>query len=122
NGYGEVLLNEMAPGNPLRAYVEEIVKAGERATRLTQQLLVFSRKQPVAPEVLDLNAVIADAAGLLRRLISEDVVLLTRLAPDAGRVRADPGQVHQVLMNLAVNARDAMPRGGRLTIETANVD
>jgi signal transduction histidine kinase len=122
NGYSEVLLVEMAPDNPLRPYVQEIVKAGERATRLTQQLLVFSRKHPATPEVLDPNAVIADAAGLLRRLIGEDVVLHTRLAPDAGSVRADPGQVHQVLMNLAVNARDAMPRGGRLTIETANVD
>jgi two-component system, cell cycle sensor histidine kinase and response regulator CckA len=122
NGYSEVLLAEMAPDDRLRSYVDEIVKAGERATRLTQQLLVFSRKNRVAPEVLDLNALIADTAGLLRRVIGEDVVLLTRLDPAIGCVHADPGQLHQVLMNLAVNARDAMPEGGRLTIETANVD
>jgi signal transduction histidine kinase len=122
NGYSEVLLAELPPDGPLRPYVEEIVKAGERATRLTQQLLVFSRNQPVAPEVLDLNAVIADAVELLRRVIGEHVVLLTRLDPALGRVRADPGQLHQVLMNLAVNARDAMPEGGRLTIETTSVD
>jgi len=121
NGYSEVLLAELPPDAPLRPYVEEIVKASERAARLTQQLLVFSRKQPVTPEVLDLNAVIADAAGLLRRVIGEDIVLLTRLEPKLGRVYADPGQLHQVLVNLAVNARDAMPEGGRLTIETANI-
>jgi two-component system cell cycle sensor histidine kinase/response regulator CckA len=122
NGYSEVLLADMPPDDRLRPYVEEIVKAGERATRLTQQLLVFSRKHRVEPEVLDLNAVIADTAGMLRRLIGEDIVLLTRLDPTIGRVRADSGQLQQVLMNLAVNARDAMPDGGRLTIETANVD
>jgi two-component system, cell cycle sensor histidine kinase and response regulator CckA len=122
NGYGEVLLAEMPPDHSLRPYVEEIVKAGERATRLTQQLLVFSRKHRVAPEVLDLNAVIGETVGLLRRLIGEDIVLITRLDPAAGRVHADPGQLQQVLMNLAVNARDAMPAGGRLTIETTNVD
>ncbi|HLH21160.1 MAG TPA: response regulator [Chloroflexota bacterium] len=122
NGYSEVLLAEMAPDAPLRLYVQEIVKAGERATQLTQQLLVFSRKNRVAPEVLNLNAVVAETAGFLRRLIGEDVVLRTRLDPAIGRVRVDPGQLQQVLMNLAVNARDAMPEGGRLTIETANVD
>jgi signal transduction histidine kinase len=122
NGYSEVLLGELPPGASLRPYVEEIVKAGERATRLTQQLLVFSRKQRAEPEVLDLNAVIADTAGLLRRVIGEDVVLLTRLDSGIGRVRADVGQLQQVLMNLAVNARDAMPGGGRLTIETASVN
>jgi signal transduction histidine kinase len=122
NGYSEVLLADMPPDDRLRPYVEEIVKAGERATRLTQQLLVFSHKHHVEPEILDLNAIIAETAGMLRRLIGEDVVLLTRLDAAVGRVRADSGQLQQILMNLAVNARDAMPEGGRLTIETANVD
>jgi two-component system cell cycle sensor histidine kinase/response regulator CckA len=102
--------------------VTAIQDAGERAARLTSQLLAFSRKAMVAPKVLDLNEVIDSTGKMLRRLIGEDVTLTTILSPGLSRVRIDPGQVEQVLMNLAVNARDAMPRGGRLTIETKDVE
>jgi two-component system cell cycle sensor histidine kinase/response regulator CckA len=121
-GYGEMLLNAVPRGGPNREPLEEIVAAGERAASLTRQLLAFSRKQILMPEVLDLNAIVAGMDKMLRRLIGEDVDLVTRLDTSAGGVRADPGQIEQVIMNLAVNARDAMPRGGKLTIETANAD
>jgi len=101
---------------------EEIRKAGERAASLTRQLLAFSRKQRLEPKVLDFNVLVADLEKMLRRMIGEDVELVTSLDPDVGRVKADRGQIEQVLMNLAVNARDAMPRGGRLTIQTANAE
>jgi CheY-like chemotaxis protein len=101
--------------------VQAIKGAGERAASLTRQLLAFSRKQIVAPRVLDLNQLVREADKLLRRLIGEDVELACRLAPSLWPVTADPGQVEQVLMNLAVNSRDAMPRGGKLTLETSNV-
>ncbi|MCI0457416.1 MAG: response regulator [Gemmataceae bacterium] len=121
-GYGELLLAGLRPDEPLRGLAAEITRAGERAAALTRQLLAFSRQQVVAPKVLDLNAIVTDVSKMLQRLIGEDVVLATALAPNLGRVKADPTQVEQVLLNLAVNARDAMPRGGKLTVETANVD
>jgi PAS domain S-box-containing protein len=122
NGYGDMLLGELPDEDPLRESVAEIRKAGERAARLTGQLLTFSRKQIVQPQLLDLNELIGDHLCMLRRLVGEDIELETSLAAPLGRVVADPGQMHQVLLNLAVNARDAMPRGGRLTIATSHVD
>jgi two-component system cell cycle sensor histidine kinase/response regulator CckA len=122
NGYSEVILDQIPAESPMRASVREIAQAGERAASLTRQLLAFSRKQVLEPKVLDLNAVVTDTAKMLRRLLGEDIDLKTVLEPGLGRVKADPGQIEQVLMNLAVNARDAMPRGGNLTIETANAD
>ena len=104
----------------LRQELEEVRKAGERAAALTRQLLAFSRKQELEPRVIDLNGVIEGMTRLLRRLIGEDIELVTTLDAGLSHVRADPGQIEQVVMNLAVNARDAMPGGGRLTIETAN--
>ena len=121
NGYSDLMLRRLGEGDPLRRNAEEIRKAGERAASLTRQLLAFSRKQVLQPLVLDLNGVVADMDKLLRRLIGEDIDLVTSLEPKLGRVKADPGQIEQVVMNLAVNARDAMPRGGHLTIETRNV-
>ncbi|MDH7475806.1 MAG: histidine kinase dimerization/phospho-acceptor domain-containing protein, partial [Anaerolineae bacterium] len=120
-GYAEFLLGELNPYDPRRGDVEEIKKAADRATALTRQLLAFSRKQVLQPEVLNLNAVITNLEKMLHRLIGEDIELTTILDPRLGRVKADPGQIEQVIMNLAVNARDAMPQGGKLTIETGNV-
>jgi PAS domain S-box-containing protein len=121
SGYSELILNNLGPGDPRRGYVEEIRRAGARAAALTRQLLAFSRQQVMQPKVLNLNAVVANMEKMLRRLIGEDIELATMLAPDLGQVKADPGQIEQVILNLAVNARDAMPDGGRLTLETANV-
>ena len=120
-GYSNMLLDRIGANDPMRADAEEIKKAGERAASLTRQLLAFGRRQFLQPKVMDLNLVVADLEGLLRRLIGEHIELITRPAPALGRVRADPGQVQQVIMNLVLNARDAMSRGGRLTIETANL-
>ncbi len=122
NGYGEIVLAGLPEGNPVRGLVAQMKQAGDRAASLTRQLLAFSRQQVIVPQILDLNGVVTDAAKLLRRLIGEDIELTTALDPALGRVKADPGQVEQVLMNLAVNARDAMPAGGTLTVETANVE
>jgi PAS domain S-box-containing protein len=122
SGYTEILLDRCENDESARGLLQEVYKAGERAALLTRQLLAFSRKQIVEPQVLDLNAVVGAIDKMLRRLIGEDVVLAAAPAPDLGRVRADPGQLEQVLMNLAVNSRDAMPQGGRLTIETANAE
>jgi CheY-like chemotaxis protein len=108
--------------HPLRNYIIEIDKAGERAGALTRQLLTFSRKQVVQVEVLDLNVVIEEMDKMLRRMIGEDIDLVTVLGKAVGWVKADPGQMEQIIMNLAVNARDAMPQGGKLTIETASVE
>ncbi|HLZ45862.1 MAG TPA: PAS domain S-box protein [Gemmatimonadales bacterium] len=121
-GNTQLLLRELPPGDTKRSDVEEIRKASERAASLTRQLLAYSRRQMLQPEVLDLNVVVAEMDKMLRRLIGEHIALVAVLAPDLGRVRADPNQIEQVIVNLAVNARDAMPDGGKLTVETANVD
>jgi PAS domain S-box-containing protein len=120
-GYSELMLEQTAAGGPLRAEAEEINKAAARAAGLTRQLLAFSRQQVLAPKILDLNAAVGNMEEMLRRLLGEDIELSTVLGPKLGQVKADPGQVEQVIMNLAVNSRDAMSRGGKLTIETANV-
>lgn len=120
-GYSEILERKLAPDSPLRECAEEIHKAGQRAVSLTRQLLAFSRQQILTPAVLDLNALVADMEKMLPRLIGEDIAVHLRLSPGIGRVKADQGQIEQVVMNLAVNARDAMPQGGELTIETANI-
>ncbi len=122
NGYSEVLMERLASDTKSSGYLEEIHKAGERAASLTRQLLAFSRHQVLAPQVLDMNAVVSNLGNMLRRLIGEDIKLRTLLNPSLARVKADPGQIEQVIINLAVNARDAMPKGGNLTIETSNVE
>jgi two-component system, cell cycle sensor histidine kinase and response regulator CckA len=119
-GYSEALQQSITPENPLREAVDEIEKAGQRAAALTQQLLAFSRKQVLEPKVLDLNSIVTDMRNMLHRLIGEDVELRFDSCGDLGTVRADRSQIEQVVLNLAVNARDAMPRGGELKIETAN--
>ncbi len=120
-GYSELLRKRVTADPRLVKYADDIVKAAERAAGLTRQLLAFSRKQILQPRILDLNTAVAETEKMLRRLIGEDIQLVTVLDEQVGPVRADPGQMDQVLMNLAVNARDAMPRGGRLMIETGNV-
>lgn len=123
NGYSELLLSRhLDTASPLRKYVEEIMKAGERAAGLTQQLLAFSRKQILQPKALNLNETVAHTEKMLRRLIGEDIDFVTYLEPALGKVKADPGQIEQIILNLGVNARDAMPRGGKLIIETDNVE
>ncbi|HYJ47299.1 MAG TPA: response regulator, partial [Pyrinomonadaceae bacterium] len=117
-----IMLHKLAPGDPMCQRVEEINEASNRAASLTQQLLAFSRQQVLQPKILDLNEVVSDMTKMLRRVIGEDIQLMISLDPQAGRVKVDSGQLGQVLMNLAVNARDAMPRGGILTIETSRVD
>jgi len=121
-GSTELLLGGLPGANPLREDAEEIRRAAERAAALTRQLLAYSRRQVLKPEPLNLNTVVAEMDRLLRRLIGEDVVLVTALAPDLGTVRADPGQIEQVIVNLALNARDAMPQGGRLSVATTNIE
>ncbi len=120
NGYSDILLGRLDPLDPSHLPVTEIRKAGGRAVELTRQLLTFSRKQVIEPKPLNLNELVSGTREMLARLIGEDIEVVTCLAPDLGNVFADAGQLHQVLMNLVVNARDAMPNGGRLTIETAN--
>ncbi|HJQ68176.1 MAG TPA: response regulator [Blastocatellia bacterium] len=119
-GYSQIVLASLGPNDMLRKEVEEIQKAGKRASALTSQLLAFSRRQVLQPSVIDLNVVVGNTTKMLRRLIGEDIHLETILSPELGRVKIDPGQIEQVIMNLAVNARDAMPAGGKLTIETNN--
>src|SRR5271154_5702578 len=120
-GYAEFLQESLDAENKLRGSVDEILKAGKRAASLTRQLLAFSRQQVLDPKVLDLNGVVSDMEKMLRRLIGEDVELSTVLGPDLGRLKADQGQLEQVVMNLVVNARDAMPQGGKLVIDTQNM-
>src|SRR5208282_5656587 len=121
SGYAEFLLERLGPDPRLRGPAQEISNATQRATSLTRQLLAFSRKQMLAPKVLDLNEVVAENLKMLTRMIGEDIDLVMVPGASLGAVRADPGQIDQVIMNLAVNGRDAMPEGGKLTIETANV-
>jgi PAS domain S-box-containing protein len=121
SGYCEFLLERITAERALRAPVQEIAHAAERATSLTRQLLAFSRKQMLAPKVLDLNAIVTENLKMLTRMIGEDIHLVMVPGAEIGAVRADPGQIDQVIMNLAVNARDAMLHGGKLIIETANV-
>ena len=122
NGYSELLREKLASDTRSSTYLKEIYDAGQRAASLTRQLLAFSRRQVLAPQVLDLNVVVSNLEKMLRRLIGEDIRLHTLLDPSLRRVKADPGQIEQVIMNLAVNARDAMPTGGNLTLETRNVE
>jgi PAS domain S-box-containing protein len=120
--YAGFARDSVRESDPLHADILQILKAAERAASLTRQLLAFGRKQLLQPQVLDLNKVVGDMEGMLRRLLGEDVELAIAFAPDLGVTLADPGQIEQVVMNLAVNARDAMPGGGKLTIDTANVE
>ncbi len=122
NGYAELARAKLHKENPLYNYVETIKRAGEKAANLTRQLLAFSRHQIVKPQVIDLNSVTLDMDKMLRRLIGEDIELVIIPSKDLGSVKADPGQIEQALINLIVNSRDAMPDGGKITIETANVD
>jgi two-component system cell cycle sensor histidine kinase/response regulator CckA len=120
-GYSALTLRRLDNADPLARHVKEIKEAAERATSLTRQLLAFSRKQVLQPKVLDLNSVIVNIEKMLGRLVGEDMDLRTLPAARLGQVKADPGQIEQVILNLAVNARDAMPNGGKITIETANI-
>jgi len=120
--YSVLVAESMSSNDPSRADVEEIRLAGERAAALTRQLLAFSRQQVIQPQIIDLNEIVAGMQKMLRRLIGEDIELRVEAGTALGDVIVDPGQIEQVVMNLAVNSRDAMPEGGRLTIETANVD
>jgi CheY-like chemotaxis protein len=121
-GYSQLSLLGLKEDSPLRGNIEEINRATDRSADLIRQLLIFSRRQVMEMRVLDLNILLQNLDKMLRRVIGEDIELVTLLAEDPGRVKTDPGQIEQVILNLAVNARDAMPSGGKLTIETANVE
>jgi two-component system cell cycle sensor histidine kinase/response regulator CckA len=121
-GYSDLVIASLPPGDPNREPLEGIRKAGARSTAMTRELLAFSRKQVLAPKVLVLNDIVRDTSTMLRRVVGDDVQVVAVLDSGAGAVRVDPGQMEQVLLNLGVNARDAMPRGGTLTIETKNVE
>jgi len=122
SGYAELALEGLAKNHPARAKIQEVLVATGRAAGVTRQLLAFGRTQVIEPRVLDLNTLVGEIEEMLRRLLGEDIELAIRLAPDLGRIKADAGQVQQVILNLAVNAREAMPRGGKLTIETRNIE
>jgi PAS domain S-box-containing protein len=121
SGYNRMILDQLSPMDALRGFAEEILKAADRAGALTNQLLAFSRRQIMQPRIVDVNELIRNTDKMLRRLIGEDVELVLSLPPEMGNIRADPGHIEQAVFNLAVNARDAMPNGGRITIETAGV-
>jgi signal transduction histidine kinase/CheY-like chemotaxis protein len=121
-GYSELLLQKIGKESPMHEEVEEIKRAGERAASLTQQLLAFSRKQIIEPKVVHLDHLVAEMHKMLTRLVGEDIALQATTGKSQGSVKVDPGQFQQILMNLVVNARDAMPDGGKIVIETANVD
>jgi PAS domain S-box-containing protein len=121
NGYSEMALGMIDDDDPLFEYLTEIRKSGERAAGLTQQLLAYSRKQILAPKVFDLNDTVVEMEKMLRRVIGEDIELSSELEPELGLAKADPGQIQQIILNLVLNARDAMPNGGRLVLQTANV-
>ncbi|MBI1940202.1 MAG: response regulator [Acidobacteria bacterium] len=121
-GYSDLLLEQVKSGSPIRGQMEEIRRAADRAAALTRQLLAFGRRQVLAPQVLNLNKIVANMDKMLRRLIGEDLDLVTKLDPALSQTKVDPSQVEQVIMNLAVNSRDAMPEGGKLMIETANAE
>jgi two-component system cell cycle sensor histidine kinase/response regulator CckA len=121
-GYGEILEESVPESDPLRASVDQILKAGRRASSLTRQLLAFSRQQVLEPKILSLNAVVSDMEKMLHRMIGEDIQLTIQLEPNLGSTRADQGQIEQVIMNLVVNARDAMPDGGKLSVQTLNFE
>jgi len=120
-GYNRMILDELSPLDPLRGCAEEVLKAADRAGALTKQLLAFSRRQVMQPCVMSVNATVTHTEKMLRRVIGEDVELILRLPDDVGNIKADPSHIEQAIVNLAVNARDAMPDGGRITVETANV-
>jgi two-component system cell cycle sensor histidine kinase/response regulator CckA len=122
NGYSEHLAVQLAPEDPMRKSLSEIHKAGLRAEKLTRQLLAYSRKQILQPKVLDINALVADARKLLHHMVGEDMAIVMTLDPELERVKVDPTQVEQIVINLGANARDAMPQGGTLTIKTSNID
>ncbi len=121
-GYSDLAVHHLNPDDPVRRFIDEISKAGKRAASLTQQLLAFSRKQVMQPKEININDLIDGMSNMLKLLAGEDIILSLILEPKLGSVLADPGQMEQVLMNLSVNARDAMPSGGKLTIETANIE
>jgi PAS domain S-box-containing protein len=122
SGYGDMIMRGLPAQDPLHSCIEEVLKASSRATSLTNQLLAFSRRQVIQPKILDLNILVANMDRMLRRVIGEHIELETLLSPGLGNVKADAGQLEQVIMNLSVNARDAMPEGGKLCIRTTNVD
>jgi CheY-like chemotaxis protein len=121
-GYSESIEQHLAPNDPLRKSAEEVRKAGERAASLTQQLLAFSRRQVLQPQILDFNAVVNDMGKMLKRLIGKHIELTAKLSPELGKVKAEKSQMEQVIVNLVVNARDAMPEGGTVSIETSNLE
>src|SRR5262249_4324802 len=118
-GYSQLLLNRIEVAHPMHSGLDQIRQSADKAAILTRQLLAFSRRQALQPAVIDLNGIVADMEKMLRRVIGEHIELVTRLRPGLGPVRADPSQIEEILMNLALNARDAMPQGGTLTIETS---
>lgn len=120
-GYSQLALDLVKAGEPLHEFITEIQSAGDRAAKLTKQLLAFSRKQVLEQRVFDLNSVVSEMSKMLRRIIGEHILQLNKLAPGMGQIKADPGQLEQVILNLAVNAKDAMPHGGTLTIATSEV-